>query len=238
MSIELSNLYAPFPPEEIEWRLGSTMKDKKRGKALAYIDARAVMDRLDAVCGPENWQCRYPIAGDKTCCEIGVKLGDEWVWKSDGAGDTNVEGSKGAFSTAFKRAAVRWGVGRYLYDLKAPWVDLRQDGNTHVIADYELTNLDKLAQGKPFTPSPPANSKDPEWQGPIKKVALQGELKTFITGLAALEDRESVNALVDEYHEILEQARHDTPGWMTGDGMPDEFVCVNERMKTALEKFA
>lgn len=237
MTIDTVSLFAPFPPEEIEWRVGSTTKDKKKGMALAYIDARAVMDRLDAVCGPENWQCRYPIAADKTCCEIGIMLG-EWVWKSDGAGDTDIEGSKGAFSTAFKRAAVRWGIGRYLYDLKAPWVELRQAGNTYVIADHELTKLAKLAQGKPFVPSPPANSKDPEWQGPLAKIALQGELKAFILGLGETASAAAVNQLVEEYQAILEQARHDVPGWLTGDSMPDEFVCIDERIKTALRKYA
>jgi hypothetical protein len=45
-----------------------------------------------------------------------------WVRKSDGAGETQVEGEKGAISDALKRAAVKWGIGRYLYDLDSPWV--------------------------------------------------------------------------------------------------------------------
>ena len=47
----LSSLAEPFPSDEIQWRVGSTTKDKKRGMALAYIDARSVMDRLVKVCG-------------------------------------------------------------------------------------------------------------------------------------------------------------------------------------------
>ena len=45
-------LSAPFPPDRVSWRIGSTTKDKTRGMALAYIDARDVMERLDNVVGP------------------------------------------------------------------------------------------------------------------------------------------------------------------------------------------
>jgi hypothetical protein len=91
--------------------------------ALAYLDARDVQDRLDLVCGPENWQCEYSeTVKGRVICRIGIRVNDEWVWKADGAGDTAVEGEKGGISDAFKRAAVPWGIGRYLYRLSAPWV--------------------------------------------------------------------------------------------------------------------
>lgn len=120
----LEQLKAPFPPDSISWRVGATNKDKTKGIALAYIDARDVMNRFDEVCGI-NWQCRYSHVTDKgVVCEIGVKLDGEWLWRSNGAGETDVEGEKGALSDAFKRAAVLWGVGRYLYDLPNTWVEL------------------------------------------------------------------------------------------------------------------
>lgn len=120
-----ADLKAHFDPAAISWRIGSTTKDKSKGMALAYIDARDVQDRLDAVCGVDGWQCRYvPMHDKKTVCEIGIRIGDAWIWKADGAGDSDVEAEKGALSDAFKRAAVRWGVGRYLYDLDSPWVEL------------------------------------------------------------------------------------------------------------------
>lgn len=125
-------LSAPFTSEQISWRVGSTNQKRRkdgeplRGQPLAYIDARDVMDRLDAVVGPANWQCEYVDVGNNaTCCRIGISIdGLGWVWKSDGAGQTDMEGDKGQFSDAFKRAAVRWGIGRYLYDLKAEWIEL------------------------------------------------------------------------------------------------------------------
>ena len=120
--MDLSKLKEPFPQSQVSWRAQTVSKNGDKALALAYIDARDVQDRLDDVCGPENWQCRYPHANGKTVCEVGIRIGTEWVWKSDGAGDSDIEAEKGALSDAFKRAAVRWGVGRYLYDLETPWV--------------------------------------------------------------------------------------------------------------------
>jgi hypothetical protein len=119
-------LSAPFPVEFIEWRIGSTNADKSKGLPLCYVDARAVMDRLDTVCAPDNWQCNYtPGVAGSIVCNLGIRMpSGEWIWKADGAGETQVEAEKGMLSDALKRAAVRWGIGRYLYDLHAAWVEI------------------------------------------------------------------------------------------------------------------
>jgi hypothetical protein len=138
-------LSEPFPLEYIEWRVGSTNSDKSKGLALCYVDARAVMDRLDSVCGPDGWQCNYSAApGNAIICNLGVLIAGDWIWKADGAGATDVEGEKGMLSDALKRAAVRWGVGRYLYDLKSPWVELEAAGRSVKIKDSERKKLDDL----------------------------------------------------------------------------------------------
>lgn len=123
-------LKKPFPVSVINWRVGSTNAKKlgckpweaTSGIALAYLNARDVMKRLDEVCG-DNWQCEYPFDG---CCRIGIKIDHEWIWRSNGAGETQVEGEKGKYSDAFKRAAVLWGVGRYLYYLPNTWCELNK----------------------------------------------------------------------------------------------------------------
>lgn len=139
-------LAAAFPPENISWRVGSTTQDKKKGMALAFIDARDVMDRLDAVCGPENWQDRYEFHGPRTICYLSIRIGDEWITKADGAGDSDVEAEKGAISDALKRAAVKWGVGRYLYDLASPWVEIEQFGRSYRIKESEKRKLANAAR--------------------------------------------------------------------------------------------
>ena len=150
-------LAEPFDPDKISWRIGSTNQDKTKGMALAYLDARDVMERLDVVCGPGGWQNRYSHVGGTTVCEIGIWLalcagkdGDhteacyEWVWKADGAGATDVEAEKGMLSDAFKRSAVRWGIGRYLYGLSSPWVDIVARGRSFAIKDDQYTKLRQL----------------------------------------------------------------------------------------------
>ena len=127
--IDFAELAAPFAPEKVSWRIGQMAKNSEtpKGKALAYLDARDVMNRLDEVCGPGGWQNRYSHAENKTVCEIGIQvMPGEWAWKADGAGDSDIEAQKGALSDAFKRAAVRWGIGRYLYDIPSPWVAVNQ----------------------------------------------------------------------------------------------------------------
>lgn len=126
MTIDFNALKAPFDPSLISWRVGAMTKNKDKAIALAYIDARDVMERLDEVCGPGNWQALYPHANGKTSCKIGIKVGDEWVWKENGSGDSDIEAEKGAFSDAFKRSAVLWGIGRYLYDVENNWFEVDQ----------------------------------------------------------------------------------------------------------------
>jgi hypothetical protein len=116
-------LAADFPTEAVHWRAQSVTKEGDKAMALAYIDARNVMDRLDAVCGPANWQDSYTeTPKGRLICTLSINVDGVWISKSDGAGDTDVEGDKGAISDALKRAAVKWGVGRYLYDMPTPWV--------------------------------------------------------------------------------------------------------------------
>ena len=123
---DLRRLAEPFPRANVHWRVQGTPYErngKHSAMALAYIDARDVMDRLDEVCGPEGWQDEYIETPTKrVICRIGILTGNGWVWKGDGAGATDVEGEKGGISDALKRAAVQWGIGRYLYRLDSPWV--------------------------------------------------------------------------------------------------------------------
>lgn len=122
----IAKLKAPFPADAVSWRVGSTNKEKTTGLALAYIDARDVMDRLDATVGAENWRDEYQEVSGFLICKLWLKIDGEWTWKCDGAGKTDVEAEKGMVSDSFKRSAVKWGVGRYIYNLDSPWVQINQ----------------------------------------------------------------------------------------------------------------
>ena len=107
-----------------------------------------IQDRLDSVLGRENWQNRFCTVQGKDnasttqVCELSIYYPNrgEWITKSNGAGNTDIEPVKGGLSNAFKRAASMWGVGRYLYDLKNLWVPLK-DGK--YIPDDQLPILIK-----------------------------------------------------------------------------------------------
>ncbi len=140
--MKLTDLHKPFPPSEIEWRVGSTNGAKDSGLALAYLTARHIMERLDEVCGPDKWQTRYEFHGSRTICYLSIKIGDEWVVKADGAGDSDVEAEKGAISDALKRAAVSWGIGRYLYSMNNVWVDIEPAGKSYRIKRDQYAKLE------------------------------------------------------------------------------------------------
>jgi hypothetical protein len=89
-------------------------------KVLAYVTNRAIMKRLDEVCGKAGWRNEYrdiPNNGGVEC-GISIKVEGEWITKWDAAENTQVEAVKGGRSGAMKRAAVQWGIGRYLYNLE------------------------------------------------------------------------------------------------------------------------
>ena len=92
------------------------------------------MRRLDDVCG-FKWQNRYTLADSGLLvCEIGINIDGEWIWRANGAGDTQVEAEKGKASDAFKRAAVMWGIGRYLYSLPNTWEAIKPKGRSYELA--------------------------------------------------------------------------------------------------------
>lgn len=138
--MELTELKKPFPEQNVEWRaIRSGSNSRGPWVIIApYIQSRAIMERLDEVCGPENWQMKHEVAATGVITSIGIKIGDEWVWKSDGAGFTDVEAFKGGISDAIKRAGVPWGIGRYLYDLATPiFAKIEKDGKYTAKIDGE-----------------------------------------------------------------------------------------------------
>lgn len=134
----ITKLHAPFDTKLVSFRVGPVTKKKDKCIGLAYITARDVMERLDNAVGPENWSDTYPHVGGQTVCSISIKIDGEWVTKSDGAGATDIEGAKGALSDAFKRAGVKWGIARYLYEMPNIWVPIDEYKN---ITDDGLKRL-------------------------------------------------------------------------------------------------
>lgn len=127
---QLERLHDFFAPHDIHWKPFAV--SKKTGKALAgaYADNRAIMDRLDVVCGAANW-CNEFRPGPDGGIICGLSIFTEargWVTKWDGAENTDVEAVKGGLSSAMRRAANQWGIGRYLYAMPQEWIAIDDRG--------------------------------------------------------------------------------------------------------------
>lgn len=151
---ELEALSAPFQAKDVEWRAGATNREKTKALALAYVRSRAIMRRLDEVVGAANWRDEYEPGPDGgVMCRLAIKVNGEWVAKCDAASNTEFEAVKGGISSAFKRAAVKWGIGRYLYDLPDFWVRAQQRGSSVILTETPELPVWALPS-RPLKPQP------------------------------------------------------------------------------------
>ena len=178
--IDFKKLSEPFPPEDIEWYVGTTTQDKSKGMAIPFITNRAVMDRLDEVCGVDGWKNEYRFLKERTItnkdgevvstassqlCGISVWSEDhqEWITKWDGAEDSDIEAIKGGLSSAMKRAAVQFGIGRYLYKLDTLWVPIEPKGRSYEISPAIEIILPQWALPG-GTGRPDGQNRKPQWR--------------------------------------------------------------------------
>jgi hypothetical protein len=174
-------LAAPFEPGEVKFRAGATNQAKTKALALPYIDARVVQDRLDDVLGAHNWQASFRDGkGGSVVCSLCLRVGGEWIAKEDTGGESEQPDGgdrvKAAFSDALKRAAVQWGVGRYLYRLPQTWVD------------YDAQK--KQLKETPKLPAPKA-APQPKKEAPVAKPQKRGRPTDGAELLARLEALEA-----------------------------------------------
>lgn len=112
-------LASPFPLESLYWRAGAVSRDKKRAQALPYAEPRVYEDRLNELC-PGSWEVTFkPWGENRIICELAL----HGVTRSS-TGEENDGFAPGtaAEAQAFKRACVKFGLGRYLYDIPISWV--------------------------------------------------------------------------------------------------------------------
>jgi Rad52/22 family double-strand break repair protein len=145
-------LAAPFESEEVRLR-------PQGARQLQYITARTVMNRLDDVLGPENWWDEYQPLEHSVICRLTIKLPDgATLTKSDAGGYAGMPDSgdddKSGFSDAFKRAAVKFGIGRYLYRDGVP--RFLQEHWKHASAASETRLPHPPAPVQPAAPTPAA----------------------------------------------------------------------------------
>lgn len=142
-----------FDEKDLEFRVGATNSDKTMGLALAYVQARAIQNRLDEVVGFENWKVSYKEIQGGFLCTLSIRINDEWIEKEDGASVTEFESVKGGISNAFKRVASSgFGIGRYLYNARNSWYPIKPQGKGFVFAEtpkFQLNEDQPKAETKP-----------------------------------------------------------------------------------------
>lgn len=145
-------LAAPFAVGEVKFK--PAVVSGGRALALAYIDARCVQDRLDEVLGPGNWQDDYQILeGGSVVCRLRLRIDGEWITKTD-VGSMSEQPDDGdkmkaAFSDSLKRAAVKFGIGRYLYRFPQQWCEYDQKSKKFInppgLPDFARPTTQKAA---------------------------------------------------------------------------------------------
>ena len=190
-------LSEPFPENQLEWRIqsGGVKDNKPWAMVLAYVSNRAIMERLDDVVGMGRWKNEYKPGPDGgVICGLSLDIEGEWLTKWDGAENTHVEPVKGGLSDAMKRAAVHFGIGRYLYKLKvgyANFVDRNGQYRTKInkdIKDYYNWNPPML----PDWALPEADQDPEEWaykHEEIVKVARENGLSKSVIREAVIQSQ-------------------------------------------------
>ncbi len=197
-------LQEPFELSEISW-LAQSKGRAGNGKIWAivmpYIKADAIEDRLDDAVGVENWKPeKYePGANGGLQCGISIRIDDEWITKWDGADNPQFEGVKGGMTNGFKRAARRWGIGRYLKKVKAgfalcvegrrdgAYVDYIKEGNKKTYFSFTPPILPHFCQPTPERPAPPKTKE--EWQANATKFKQECDELINVAEETITEDR-------------------------------------------------
>ena len=136
-------------PMKYKWKVQSTIKgNSPMCICVAYIDSRDCQNRLDDVFGIDGWKDRYYNIGNILFCEISIfnHTIKEWVTKTETGSESMAEKEKGHVSDCFKRACVKLGIGRFLYDLKIQKIGGKEyngkikpcDGKGNIIWDNDV----------------------------------------------------------------------------------------------------
>jgi hypothetical protein len=179
-------LALPFRPEHIKIL-------SKSGRQMPYVTARTVMNRLDFALGPENWWDEYRASEHSVECRLSIRLPDgSVITKADAGGMAGMsdpgDDDKSGYSDAFKRAAVKFGVGRHLY------------GDGVVSYPKDRPPPTEAPQGQPGgtepTPEPPAS--EPVEASPRAVPSASGEVPPVGPKLNFV-GREWIQGLINEY---------------------------------------
>jgi hypothetical protein len=231
----MAALTAPFDARTVKWK--PQMAKNDRALAVPYVDVRVIEDRLDDVLGPENWKDEYEVLNDgSVICRLSIRVGGEWTAKMDvGTQSEQPDGGdrlKAAFSDGLKRAAVKWGISRYLYRLPPVWCDYdpQKKQITQVPQLPDWADPGKQRRGAVDSAGPPR-------QGQGANPAAQGATAGAPAGGMSDDDRLAINAYQDQF-----AALRDRPGfealWRAFEGEKARGLVSTAVDKAVLDLFA
>jgi hypothetical protein len=227
-------LAAEFPRDAIHWRSQQLMQSGNKALALAYLDARDVQDRLDQVCTPAGWRNSVIETGaGRVLSTIEILIDGQWIGKCDGAGNTAVEGDKGGISDAFKRSAVLWGIGRYLYRLPTVWAPCEskehpQGSGKRYFKKWIGSPWDQVPatwKARTYSDAPdhdPITGEVVEQKGPEGISGIKTRMRDLQTAGNAASTLEAFNTLVRANADDLQVLKDDNHDWWAGDGIDNE----------------
>ena len=183
-------LCKPFGSDEIQFKPQAVSGN--RAMAVAYVSARVVMDRLDDVLGLGGWQDDYEfLPSGSVVCRLRINLGGEWISKTDVGSPSEQPDDgdklKAAVSDALKRAAVKLGIGRYLYRFPSQWVDYdpqkRKFTAQPVIPVWARTDQQRQLEAPRKTSSSPTSSQQSSSRDPAEVIG-EDERRRLVQFLA------------------------------------------------------
>lgn len=207
----------PFDKSEIKKK--PAMVKGNRCLVLFYIDARCVLERLDEVVGMANWRDEYTLLPQGSVeCRLSVRIAGEWITKADvGSESEQPDGGdrmKAAYSDALKRAAVKFGIGRFLYRMPQQWMDY-DPVKKRIVDDAPAP------QPRPTAPKPAAVPlKPPARDNLALRAKRSGEV-------GSLKDRAACDALAATI-------KHDAE---TGTLSPADLDILRPMLKQAYDRF-
>lgn len=192
-----------------QWRVQSRNNNKTKAICTAYIDARDVMTLLDS--SGVVWQSDFKEIAGFIFAGIGIEVAGKTYWKwdagsrieNDSKDNMFEQAGKSSASDAFKRAAVQWGIGRFIYEIPPVTFPCDQFGN--VVDDngqrvWDLTkHINNRSSKKVKQPEKPSSPEPAE----LKKL----DSKTYDAMVKAINDGkvDDVKAALPKYDLTLQQ---------------------------------
>lgn len=201
----LERLNALFPVDQVKSFPMSVTKDKLKGMAAFYIDARAVQRRLDETCIWKNEFKEGPQGGVLGGISVLIETGEgcrEWVTRWDAADNSDIEATKGGISGAMRRAAVNWGVGRYLYNVPGQWLEMQEGGKRFKVApripNEFIPGAPATGRAKKVQPAQPPSEPptvSTEAAPPVVQIVLTPEQVSAFAAASEGKDRKAIRPI-------------------------------------------